>query len=87
MAKGKKKSGKVKSRNTETNKLRRVQAEIKNCEKKVEKLLRLHADGKKRWTLDKKGNKVELDKLQGMAPNSKRHQALLAHIEFLKNKV
>lgn len=87
MAKGKKKSGKVKTRNTEVNKIRRINSEIKECEKKIEKLLRFHSEGRKRWTTDEKGNKVELDKVQGFAKDSARHKALLAHIKFLKEKV
>jgi len=86
MAKGKGKSNKIKIRNTESNRLRRINAEIKKCEKKMEKLLKLHEQDKKRYKLQK-NKKVEIDKTQGIMPDSKRHKALLVHIKSLKEKV
>ena len=86
MAKGKGKSNKLKIRNIESNRVRRIKLEIRKCEKKMEKLLRLYTEGKKRWKLQG-GEKVETNKLQGIMPDGKRHKALLAHIEELKGKV
>ena len=81
--KGKSKSGKLKIRNEASNRIRRIKSEINKCEKKLNKLLARFSEGKKRWKL--KGKKKEpIDKLQGIAPGSKRHERLEAHISFLK---
>lgn len=47
MAKKKGKSGKIKVRHTEENRLRRIETEVKKCEKKMTKLLQRNEDGKK----------------------------------------
>ena len=80
-------SGKVKARNTESNRFRRIQSEITKCEKRIKKLLRLHEEGRKRWKCDRKKNKIELNKLQGMCPNSPRHEAMLNHLKLLRGKI
>ena len=67
--------------NLVTNKERRIKAEIKQCEKKMEKLLKLYKDGRQRHC----GDKVR--KIQGMASGSKRHKALQSYIAKLKDKV
>lgn len=81
------KTGKTKVRNTENNRVRKIKAEIHKCEKKLKKLLARFEDGKKRWKW--KGRKVKepINKLQGIAPNSKRHEKLNAHISSLKKMV
>ena len=87
MAKGKTK--RVKNRDTAGNKQRRIKTEIKKCQKKLDKLLKLHEDGKKRWTLDRKGNKIDrkINRTQGIISGSKRHKNLLEHIVRLKSQV
>lgn len=69
------------------NRLRRMATEISRCEKKLAKLLGRYESGIKRWTLNKKGNKVDrkLNKLQGIVTESKRHKALHDHIASMKN--
>jgi hypothetical protein len=87
MAKGKKKSSKVKIRHIGENRLRRIQTEINKCVKKLKKLLQLHESGKKCWSLNKKGERVESNKTQGIIPESKRHKALRTYINMLKSKL
>ena len=81
--KGKSKSGELKVRNIERNRVRRIKAEIHRCEKKLKKLLAMFSEGKKRWKLKGK-NKELIDKPQGIAPGSKRHERLEAHIKNLR---
>jgi hypothetical protein len=86
MGKGKKSSGKAKIRNIESNRIMRIKREIRNCEKKLKKLLARFEEGKSRWKW--KGRKKELvEKRQGIAPNSKRHERLEAHIKSLRGLV
>jgi len=84
MAGEKAKKGKI--RNIEGNRIRRIKREIKRCEGKMLKLLKLHEEGKKRWKFVD-GEKVELNKTQGLIDGCKRHEALHTHIKFLKGKV
>jgi hypothetical protein len=87
MPKGKTK--KVKNRNTAGNRQRRIKGEIRKCQRKLDKLLKLHEEGKQRWTYDRKGNRVDLKiaRTQGIISGSKRHTNLSAHIERLKSQV
>ena len=87
MAKEKKK--KLKHCDTASNKRDRIKREIKKAQKKLEKLLKLHTEGKKRWTRDRKGNKIDRkdNKTQGIISGSKRHKGLLEHITQLKSQV
>lgn len=68
------------------NRKRRLSTEIRQCEKKLKKLLALYESGRDRWTLDRKGNKVprKLNRIQGIVPDSKRHKALRSHIDKMK---
>ena len=80
---------KVKKDNKLENTERRIQAEIKKCTKKLEKLLRLHEENRLRWKLNRKGKRVELKvpKTQGIIKGSKRYIKLVEHIEKLKSQV
>lgn len=82
MAKGRrKKAHNIGHANASSNRERRIKTEIRRCTKKMEKLLRLFAEGKPRNC----GDKVR--KIQGMKPGSKRHKALQSHISTLQGKV
>lgn len=84
-----KKAKKIKAFNAPANKQRRIKKEIKKYQKKLDKLLRLHKEGRQRWTTNRKGDKIGLKvpKTQGIISGSKRHEGLLAHINNLKSQV
>jgi hypothetical protein len=67
--------------NFASNRIRRIKAEAKRCEKKMNKLLRLYEEERPRNC----GDKVR--KTQGMAPDSQRHKKLKAYIASLRGKV
>jgi hypothetical protein len=83
------KTKKTKNYNAIENKTRKIKAEVKKYEKKLQKLLNLHEEGKLRWKLDRKGQRTDLipTKTQGIIKSSKRHNGLVAHIERLKAQV
>lgn len=81
---GKEKSKKLKIHNVERNRIRRIKMEIKKCEKRLKKLLARFAESKKRWKWKGRKKTEPIDKLQGIAPKSERHERLEAHIKGLR---
>lgn len=82
MAKGRrKKAHNIGHANNFANRTRRLKTEVHKAEKKMEKLLRLFKEERPRNCGD------TVRKIQGIAPGSKRHKSLQAHISFLKGKM
>jgi len=71
------------------NRRRRLKTEIRQCERKLKKLLNLYESDRERWTLDGKGNKIprKLNKIQGIVPDSKRHKGSRSHIDKMKARL
>jgi hypothetical protein len=75
------KSKRIGHANTSTNRIRKIEFEVKRSEKKMVKLLRLFNEGRPRHC----GDKVR--KIQGIKSGSKRHKNLQSHIDMLKGKL
>lgn len=68
--------------------VRNLKREIKKCEKKMQKLLKLYEIERPRWkVVNGKREDRKLRKFQGMPSGSKRHNALKSHIDRMKARL